>query len=134
MQENERVFNLEQKQRNNERMIRKYKRESAVLKAGEFDYEKQKNLATAWSKRNDTLNKQNSDVLKRNYLNELLAKNYKSIVKSTSKIVSIKDEFIKNATTRLMIFRLMRFLIKKHINMKFQLRNGLKVILGEASR
>lgn len=101
MQENERVYNLEQKQRYNERMIRKYKRESAVLKAGDLDYAKQKNIATAWSKRNEALIKENSDVLKRNYSNELLAKNYKPIVKSKSKIVSIKDEFIKNSTPRI---------------------------------
>lgn len=98
MQENERVYKLEQKQRNNERMIRKYKRESTIRSSGGLDNAKQKNFATVWSKRNDTLIKSNSDVLKRNYANELLAKNYKPAIKPISKIVSIKDEFIRNGT------------------------------------
>ncbi len=66
IQEANRVYSLEQQQRYNERQIRKYKR----LSQGSTDPDniaKYKTKLSEWQKRNATLIKDNSDVLKRRY-------------------------------------------------------------------
>lgn len=69
-QETERVYELEQEQRYNERMIREWTRRQKTLEAGGYDANKEREKVKEWKKRNDDLIKANPDVLKKNYANE----------------------------------------------------------------
>ncbi|MFV0550358.1 MAG: phage minor capsid protein [Anaerorhabdus sp.] len=97
MQENERIYNLTQKQRYNERMIRKWKREQVVLDAGGLDSSLATRKVKGWKKINDDLIKSNSDVLKHDYFRESIIKT-NSIKNKGNVLLSIKNEFIKNST------------------------------------
>ncbi|MEG0359728.1 MAG: phage minor capsid protein [Anaerorhabdus sp.] len=102
MQENERIYNLTQKQRYNERMIRKWKREQVVLDAGGLDSSLAARKVKGWKKFNDALIKSNSDVLKHDYFRESIIKpNYlssgsapygKSTFKQVGKLTNLDSE------------------------------------------
>ncbi|MEG0403799.1 MAG: phage minor capsid protein [Anaerorhabdus sp.] len=97
MQENERIYNLTQKQRYNERMIRKWKREEVVLDAGVLDNSLASRKVKGWKRINEDLIKSNSDVLKHDYFRESILK--ATVFKNKKSVIqSIKDEFIKNGT------------------------------------
>ena len=68
-QETERVYELEQQQRYNERMIREWTRRQKTLEAGGYDANKEREKVREWKKRNDNLIKANPDVLKKKYAN-----------------------------------------------------------------
>ena len=63
-QETERVYELEQQRRYNERMIREWTRQQKTLEAGGYDASKEREKAKEWNRRNETLIKANPDVLK----------------------------------------------------------------------
>lgn len=65
--ETERVYDLEQQQRYNERMIREWTRRQKMLEAGGCDASKEREKVKEWKRRNDDLIKANPDVLKKNY-------------------------------------------------------------------
>lgn len=67
--ETERVYDLEQQQRYNERMIREWTRRQKMLEAGGCDASKEREKVKEWNRRNNTLIKANPDVLKKNYPN-----------------------------------------------------------------
>lgn len=94
MQENEHIYNLTQKQRYNERMIRKWKREQVVLDAGGLDSSLATRKVKGWKKINDDLIKSNSDVLKHDYFREGII----GLAKRTNTLerVNIFDEFTQN--------------------------------------
>ena len=69
-QETERVYELEQEQRYNERMIREWTRRQKTLEAGGYNASKERDKVKEWNRRNEALIKANPDVLKRNYANE----------------------------------------------------------------
>lgn len=69
-QETERVYELEQQQRYNERMIREWTRRQKTLEAGGYDASKERDKVKEWNRRNEALIKANPDVLKKNYVNE----------------------------------------------------------------
>ena len=67
-QETERVYELEQEQRYNERMIREWTRRQKTLEAGGCDSGKERDKVREWKKRNDLLIESNPDILKKNYV------------------------------------------------------------------
>lgn len=69
LKENEEVYNLQQEQRYNERMIRKYKNEAELLEVGRLDSSAAKMRVTYWTKTNDKLIEENSRFLKKDYEN-----------------------------------------------------------------
>ena len=71
--ETDRVYELEQEQRYNERMIREWTRRQKTLEAGGCDASKEREKVKEWNRRNDNLIKANSDVLKKNYANTKVA-------------------------------------------------------------
>lgn len=83
-QETERVYELEQEQRYNERMIREWTRRQKTLEAGGCDASKERDKVREWKKRNDLLIESNPDILKKNY-----AATQVSITNSTDKYLKI---------------------------------------------
>lgn len=67
---NNEQYELEQKQRYNERMIRYWKRRLEVKKTGETDSTKEQNKVREWQKKQRELIKANSSSLKRDYSRE----------------------------------------------------------------
>lgn len=67
LKENEEIYNLQQEQKYNERMIRKYRSEAQVLEAGNMDSSDAKKKVKYWSRENRKLINAHSDVLKKDY-------------------------------------------------------------------
>lgn len=69
LKENEEVYKLQQEQKYNERMIRKYTNEAQILEAGRLDSSAARANAAAWTKKNNHLIRENSRFLKKDHSN-----------------------------------------------------------------
>lgn len=69
-EENERVYQLTQRQRYNERKIREWSRRKQIMEAAGLDSTKEKYKLKEWHKINEELIKENKDVLKQYYARE----------------------------------------------------------------
>ncbi len=68
--ENKEQYELEQKQRYNERMIREWKRREQIMKAAGLDSTYEGSKVKEWQKKNKALIDAHSDILKRDYSRE----------------------------------------------------------------
>lgn len=100
--ENKEQYELEQKQRYNERMIREWKRREQIMKAAGLDSTYEGSKVKEWQKKNKALIDAHSDILKRDYGREkaYLANPKKAAKKPVSKAranyMTKYDDYPKN--------------------------------------